>query len=55
MQEDMNKELTHSIQERDETIQGAPLCSYTYTWVGNLILSTTTVLFYVSVKFRLLV
>lgn len=24
MQEDMNKELTHSIQERDETIQGAP-------------------------------
>jgi hypothetical protein len=33
MQEDMNKELTHSIQERDETIQGAPLCSYTYTWV----------------------
>ena len=34
-QEDMNKELTQSHQGRDETIQGTPLCSYTYTRVES--------------------
>jgi len=30
----MYKELTQSIQGRDETIQGTTLCSYTYKWVA---------------------
>lgn len=32
----MNKELTQSIQGRDETIQGTTLCPYTYKWVAKM-------------------